>query len=388
MSLLSRTELEILATTSEGWHVSVYMPTHRAGQDTQQDPIRLKNLLAEAENELLAAGVRRPEAEEILAPAQELEHDSLFWREQSDGLALFLSEDGTFVYYRVPHAFQELVAVSDHLMLKPLMPLLTGDGRFYVLALAKGGSQLYHGTRDSLSPADLHDAPESIKDLLRFEDPEKHLGFHTKVRAPDSGGARPAAFHGHGANEQDDTELMLRYFRQVDEAVVDLLQDEEAPLVLVAPENWQGLYREATEYRHLLEEGISKNPKALSESEIHQLAWEIVGPRFEREQAEAASLFKQLAGNDDDQAAEDPEEIIGAAQVGRVATLFVRQGFQRWGTLDPETLAVTFHPKPEPGDQDLVNVAAIQTLLNGGTVYVVKPDQVPSGSDMAALLRY
>ena len=48
MDLLPRRELEGLILEREGPCVSIFLPTHRAGAETQQDPIRLKNLLGEA----------------------------------------------------------------------------------------------------------------------------------------------------------------------------------------------------------------------------------------------------------------------------------------------------------------------------------------------------
>jgi hypothetical protein len=51
------------------WCVSIYMPTHRTGAETQQDPIRLKNLLREAEKHLFAKGVSTRDVQEMLEPA-------------------------------------------------------------------------------------------------------------------------------------------------------------------------------------------------------------------------------------------------------------------------------------------------------------------------------
>ena len=45
-------------------------------------------------------------------------------------------------------------------------------------------------------------------------------------------------------------------------------------------------------------------------------------------------------------------------------------------------------PEPAPGDEDLLDLAAIQTILNGGTVYVVEPEQVPGQTLLAAVFRY
>ena len=57
MDILTKVELEGLMRKEQQWCVSIYLPTHRTGTETQQDPIRLKNLLREAEKHLSAQGV-------------------------------------------------------------------------------------------------------------------------------------------------------------------------------------------------------------------------------------------------------------------------------------------------------------------------------------------
>src|SRR5438094_9157798 len=104
MDLLNREQLEFLSQTRSRSCVSVFLPTHRAGKETLQDSVRLKNLLREAEGQLSAAGVPKLKARELLAPARQLEGRTSFWRHQSDGLALFLAP-GFFQYFRLPIQF-------------------------------------------------------------------------------------------------------------------------------------------------------------------------------------------------------------------------------------------------------------------------------------------
>jgi hypothetical protein len=188
---VSRAELKKLIEEPEGLCVSIFLHTHRAGAQTQQDPIRLKNLLREAEGRLLAKGLRASEADELLTPARELLDDSVFWQHQSDGLAIFLSP-GVFRYYRLPLNFEDLVVVADLYHLKPLLPLLTGDGQFYVLALSQNEVKLLQGTRHSVSEVELEDAPESLADTLRYDDQEKQLQSHTGTAG--GGVAGPPSF--------------------------------------------------------------------------------------------------------------------------------------------------------------------------------------------------
>ena len=81
-------------------------------------------------------------------------------------------------------------------------------------------------------------------------------------------------------------------------------------------------------------------------------------------------------------------KIILAASHGRIELLFVIPDLQQWGTFDPGTDEIHLHKKEKTGDEDLLEFTAIQTLLNGGTVYVVEPGTMPDTGSLAAVFRY
>jgi hypothetical protein len=71
-----------------------------------------------------------------------------------------------------------------------------------------------------------------------------------------------------------------------------------------------------------------------------------------------------------------------------VETLFVAVGEQIWGRHNSDNLTIQVHQEHQPEDEDLLNLAAVQTFLNGGTVYAVETEKVPDGNPVAAILRY
>jgi hypothetical protein len=385
MNLMSKKDLTQLSTKKDGWHVSILMPTHRMGSEVQQDPIRLKNLADQAEEEMVEVGARRPAAQEILAPARALIDDAAFWQHQSDSLAVFAAPD-TFRLFRLPLDFEEKVVVGKRFYLKPLMPLLSYGGTFYVLALSQQEVRLLRGTGYSVGEIDLDDVPTSLSEALRYDDPEARLGFRTDTSSPHGRGEQHAAFYGSGAAADEDKEQLLRYFQQVSAGIDDLLAEERSPLVLAGVDYLLPIYRQANTYKHLVDAEITGNPEAMSAAELHEQAWQIVEPIFAEAQHAAAERFPAAQAHD--QASDELDAVVPAAHYGRVETLFVALEAEQWGTFAPETKEIEIHVEREADDDGLLNVTAVQTLLHGGTVFAVPADQVPGDGPVAALFRY
>ena len=383
MDILRKDNIEKLMGSYGGPCVSVFMPTHRGVAESQQDQIRFKNLLREAEESLLQSGLRPPQVNDFLEPAQMLLKDASFWKQQIDGLSVFLCQD-IFQYFRFPHRFKELVVVANRFHIKPLLPLLSGDKRFYLLALSQNEVRLFQGSRYSVAEIALEGAPDSLAEAVGYDDREKQLQSHT--RSPGSGGGRGAIFHGHGEGTDNAKDKILEYFRRIDKGLQQLLKDEQAPLVLAGVEYLFPIYREANTYPHLVDDGVTGNPEGLSAEELHERAWNIVRPYFEKVQKDALEQYKQFAGTG--KASDNLKEVVRSACYGRVESLFVAVGVQQWGTFDPDKNVVQLHHEAQPDDADLLDLAAIQTYLQGGSVYAVEPNQVPDEALVAALFRY
>ena len=63
-------------------------------------------------------------------------------------------------------------------------------------------------------------------------------------------------------------------------------------------------------------------------------------------------------------------------------------GRQEWGVYDARQDELQRFPEARTGAEDLLDAAAIQTLLQGGAVFSVEPAAVPDGPPAAAVFRY
>jgi len=365
MDILTGDILEPLMHRQMGICVSVYMPTLRKGTEIQQNQIRYKNLLKKIEENLISSDLRPSEAENLMTPAQELLGDVPFWRNQKDGLALFISEE-LFRYYRLPRKFKELTVITDRFHLKPLIPMISSNVEFYILAISQNKVRFFECSRYQSKELTLKGIPENISEALNLDDFEKHSQLHT--------------------GSEDTKTNILQYFKHVDRGLREYLKGKKSALVFAGVDYLYPIYSEANTYPYLSERGVSGNPEGLSADELHKLAWPIVEPIFEKKKADTVAQYSQNAGTG--LASDNIEEIVRSSYHGRVGILFVPVGIQQWGTFNPDTDEVLVSKSAKMGHKDLLDFAAIETLLNGGTVYAVEPKEVPHGSTVAAIFRY
>jgi hypothetical protein len=384
---LTLEQLKHLAQQTQSPCISIFMPTHQAGQDTQQDPIRLKNLLREAELQLLAGPLGPRAVSALLQPAQALleQSEALFWQHQREGLAVFIAPDDFHVYH-LPFGVEQRLVIARAYYFMPLVPLFTSNGHYYILALSQDEVRLFEGTRYGVGQIDLPaGTPVSLDETLQEDNAKKQLQFHS---AGSPGGVRASVFHGQGPGDEEQKERLERYLNLVDAGLQPLFRDAPAPLVLAGVDYLLPIYRKVSDYRHLLSEGIAGSPEHLRPEELQAAAWPLVEPLFRQEVETAVGQFQQLAGTD--KATDDVEAIVTAAVAGRVDKLIVAADAQVWGQFDFDTGQVVHSQAVQSPADDLalLDFAVTQTLQNGGSVYALAQVDMPTTAPAAAVFRY
>ena len=383
MTDFSVAELKQLAAQETGPCISIYMPIDPTNVRPQQETDRLNHFLKQAEAQLMETGMRRPEAEAFLAPAHQLVSNTDFWRQPRQGIVLFLAPD-FFRYFddnSMAIEFSEMLSVGDRFQIKPLLPLLTGNGQFYILALKQKHIGLLFGTRDTIRSIQLESAPHDIHEALGEE-----ISDTVKQGRPTDPDDQHEKFGAYDPSHEE-KERILRYFRVVDAVVHKYLAGGQTPMLLAGMEYQHSIYRQANTYPHLLDQSINKNVEHIPAEELHDLAWPIVEPLFDQAREHALDRFHQNVQGG--RTANTLVDVLEAAHFARVDTLFVTEGVQHFGKFDPTTMELQESDDQAAGNVDLIDEAAAHTILNGGTVYVLPTDPPPDLPALpVALLRY
>ncbi len=378
--MFSSSDLDELVAVEARPAVSIYLPTHMAGREIRQDPIRLKNLLAAAAEQLGAAH-RGPEIEKLLEPAQALIDDDAFWQHQQLGLAIFQAP-GFARIHKLPIAVAEELVVGRYPHIKPLLPLIEEAGPFWVLTITARHTRLYQGSRWSFAELAGLDLPRGIAEIRgQTEYEEGHRAGPTGRH----GGLAKAQSLGQAPDEIRKTEL-IELLHRIAAAVEPEIKRRPAPVIVAANPEIRGHFREIAGWKEILGDGVDENPDALREEELHTSAYALI----ERKQSAArdAALDRLNTRLGSAQATTKPDDIVRAARYARIDTLFLCGDQHLWGEFDETADRIVAHQSAAPGDIDLLDYAALMTLRQGGRVMLVEPPALPPPGLAAAILRY
>lgn len=385
MDRLSKETLRRLVEENGAPCVTISFRTQHIPVQEKPDRIKLDNLLRECEERIAGMGKRPSEARTFLQPLRDLldPMNDDFWQHQGQGLAMFRSA-GFFNYFRLPYPVREILFVSDHFQLKPLLPILSGDGQFYILALGFRETALYRGSQYGLTRVEAGSMPGSLAGPLQANRTTEILSVRGLI--PTGLVARPPVFSGGQVQGDVVRNRLLQYFQGIRSGIDEFLAGEKAPLVLAGAGYLPSLYRDVNTYPHLADDSVAVDPSSLTEEELLKRAWSIVGPQFEQARRSATDRYKPLAGTPG--ASHNIGEIVPAAFYGKVDVLFVSSISECWGRFDAASGEVLTEKSPGRGAVDLLDFAAAHTSLKGGTTYVLPPAKIPDAGPVAAIYRY
>jgi hypothetical protein len=386
--MLTQQMLEKLAEQHDGPCVTIYSPTHDSSSEAEGDPIWLKTGLQDAEKMLFDQDVDQATVKRILEPGANFQAQLTPNDYGAGTLCAFLADGFNEILHTPTQVPEGRTLVSERFHLKPLIPVLTDNAHFYVLAISRHDVRLLQCTRYTQreEPLSRSEVPKHILEAIPDVEPKKSVQQHSGNPTGTGQGQHEAMYHGQGKEERMEQHQILHFFRDVNEGIVKYM-DGHSPLVFAGVGELFDPYRQANTYDYLLDEPITGNPEHLRPEELREKAWEILEPYFHERVAEAQANFEQAEAYG--RASDDMKAIVLAARDGRIGAFLGAGDCEYWGCVPEVGDDVQMRAEPEQGDYDLIDYAAVKTMLQGGHAYLMASDQVPGdGRGAAAILRY
>jgi hypothetical protein len=387
MDLFTKQDFLRLAEVHNQHCVSIYISTHRLGGDEAelQDRTAFKNQLKEVKRKLKDYKLTDREIENYTKPLNDLLDRENFWRKLSDCLAVFL--DGSEVsYYTIPLEISESNYVADHLYLKPLAPLVNRHARFFIMVLSLGNMRFFDASEYNITEVNIEGLiPRGMEEsqLLAADENQQQLQWRSQHGEPQQG----AMFHGHGGgNESEKKQQIQKYFQEIDRGLMEMLHDEKAPLIVAGVDYLFPIFKDACNYKNLYDHHLVGNFDVIQPSEIHNRVWDLIKNDFKADLEKKKEKYHELLKVD--RAAYQLEEVIPGSIVGRTDTLFLEKDRNVWGSYDESSHSITIDEEKNINNACLLNRSAINTIKNGGEVYILDPANMPEDVSTAAIFRY
>jgi Bacterial archaeo-eukaryotic release factor family 3 len=362
--------------------VTLVLPPYRHGA-SEAPAAQLKTALHDAAKQLAARKFSELVIGDLLEPLRQWSHEEDSLAGSTNARAIFRSAGLLHQFaLPVPPPNRRFCTVGDCFWLCPILNSLALPPHVYVLEITKKAvAMLACGFSDVTSVEFPQGTPTTLDQAMEFDAPDHDL--KNRSSAGPSVGAMPGVSFGTTSDREKHRARLHDFYRVVDRGVNELLRWNQAPLVLTGVDEDTSIYRSLSTYPDLCDRSIHGSPGAPMTatqvlSEAHRIALDEIQQRASREMAAArerlapARFSIHLA------------DILQAAVEGRVSDLYLDEQAERPGSFDGKAFGGTVNWLEE----DLLNVAAIETLRRGGAVYLLPSQLMMDGSAAAAAFRY
>jgi len=366
---------------SAGPCITLLLPPYRPGEQAKSMAVIIKADLQEAAKQLRLRKIPEPVIVDLLAPLGHLTEEEEFLAGAHCGRAIFRAPD-VFRQFELIGPAKQALTVGGCFQIRPLLNELHLPPEFYLLKLSKNRIALsrcaHQRAVDVALPKTI---PATAEEVLEFEQPDHDLKNRSAI-GPSVGDMGGISF-GTGSLRERQHTYLADFYKSVDRGLNDFLRITKAPLVLAGVVEDVAAYQNINTYPHLLDQAIVGSAGVWMPEEdllarayailradcIHRAATELAESRERVSPARFATGF---------------ERILKAAVEGRIHRLYLDENARMAGTLQD----VKRGGRWNWGEEDLLNAAAVETILQRGLVFVLPSSKMPDGAPAAAVLRF
>ena len=365
---------------AEGPCVTILLPPYHPGAQTKSMATVVKTYCQEIERQLSIRKIQASEAATLIEPLLQVTESPEFSAGSHWGRAIFRSTD-IFAGLDAVEVIQPSLNIGGCFQLRSVLAELQSPPEFYLLRLTKKDIELRRCTRTRAERVAMpKGVPQSLAEAMAFKAPDHDL----ENRSP--GGPSTGSMHGvrfgTGSERENASGHLADFFKAIDRGFRELTRGSGAPLVLAGVEEDTDRYRAVSNYPALLKQSINGSGGVpFSEDELRQANAIVRADATERAVTSLLGLRERTAPA---RISTDVAAILCAAVEGRVSRLYLNQEARVYGVFDHARRA----GRVNWGEEDLLNAAAVETLLQRGLVFALPEDKMPERVAAMAFFRY
>ncbi len=272
---------------SDGPCLSVYM----ALTSPKVNALEWKERLRTLEPKVAQHGSK---ARELLGTISNWDAISRGEEPKGKSVAVFRSAD-VFRVAWVEEPVKSRAVIGPHFYIRPLLPELTRDKTFYILALSQKDVRLLRCTSKSSEEASLPASIATSYDAYMNTAKPDHMSDNRSSPGPSVGSSKGVMFT-TSSEREDKGEYLAHFYRQIDRGVNEALRGKTDPVVLAGVEYELALYRLHNTYPHLAGESVQGAPNGLKAGEMHARAIDALLRCYEKKVDDALAEYNHKAG--------------------------------------------------------------------------------------------
>ncbi|MGW7382419.1 baeRF3 domain-containing protein [Streptomyces sp. NPDC054794] len=343
--------------------VSVLTPTHRREPENTQDPVRLRNVVAEAKKQLEADPSVTRERRVDVADQLDRALTEVDLAHAEDGLVIFAAP-GEHQVWSLPRSVPERVVLSDTFLTRNLVSAQAAERPFWALSVSADHVTLWNGGPERVTEARVGGFPRA-RSRTNF-DAERRMQI----------GDNPSTFR------DEDTRHFLR---EADTALAAVLRDDPRPLYVTGE---QAALSALDEVGSVVRDAVHVPHGGLANG-TPEAVWQALRPPLDEEaRRDTATVARELdSARGRKTFAAGLDEVWQNAREGRVRLLAVEENYRMTVRDDGDHLIPAVSGDLD-AREDIVDEIVEQCLETGAAVRFVPDGTLDDARGIAGVLRY
>ncbi len=336
--------------------ITITAKTHRTRPDSQKDPIRIKNLIKEAEQRLAdeySAEIVTHRMEHLHKLSASIDHSR-----NREGLIIVVNAN-IARYYQLPVEVESRVIINHNFATRDLVRASREQSSYYVLVLSRKQARLLTATNNHLDDESTDGFP-ILNDIIEDDT--------------------------HKLTMAQGTDLLIEgFFNKVDKVVQRVVNFRPAPVILATEERNYDYYRKVMDHPIIVGH-LNQNRDDEPADQLVREAWPLVKEYLSEMNKKRFTELQEAI--DQQQYLMDLSDIWRAVNEGRGRTVFVKRGFHQPAKIEKDLVVPVDSPHGANVIDDIIDEIIELNLQHGGDAVFLSDNELSDFKGLALTTRY